>query len=103
MVNWKNKEKRRLYFRRRYCDMMEYARQFKKQCALCGYDKCVAALDFHHINKNKEFKITDVRTYSKIKLKIEIDKCIVLCSNCHREIHFKEYKDKQVLIQGITN
>jgi len=63
-----------------------------KKCFYCGYDKCVAALDFHHIDTNKEFKISNVRCYSKKKLKAEIDKCIVLCSNCHREVHFNEQK-----------
>lgn len=89
MGTWKNTEKRKEWFRGRYKSMMEYARSFKKQCALCGYDKCVAALDFHHIKK-KKFDITNVRTYSKVKLKSEIDKCIVICANCHREIHFRE-------------
>jgi hypothetical protein len=67
MPNWKDKGKRRLWARERYKSMMNYARSFKKECKICGYNKCVAALDFHHIDKNKEFKITDVRTYSKIK------------------------------------
>ncbi len=60
-----------------------------KKCECCGYDKCIEALDFHHINpEEKDFNISD----RDIKLdwediKKELDKCIVVCSNCHREIH----------------
>lgn len=59
-------------------------------CAICGYDKCIAALEFHHVNpKDKKFSVR----YSEISRKDdsiaeEINKCILLCSNCHREMHF---------------
>lgn len=59
-------------------------------CELCGYKKNIAALDFHHINSNeKEFNI-DARVLANSnyeKLKKEVDKCMLLCANCHREIH----------------
>lgn len=62
------------------------------KCELCGYDKCLAALDFHHKNpEEKEFGIaTKGMTRSWEKLKKELDKCIMLCSNCHRELHSRE-------------
>lgn len=60
-----------------------------KGCVICGYNKCEEALDFHHLDE----KIKD-RNISKAKrdfclktLKEEIEKCIVVCANCHREIH----------------
>ena len=56
-------------------------------CNLCGYSKCLNALDFHHLNpKEKDFSISNTNR-SFEKMKSEIDKCIMVCSNCHREIH----------------
>lgn len=56
-------------------------------CAVCGYDKCNAALDFHHVNpEDKKFQLT-IDKMSKKDLADEFNKCILLCANCHREIH----------------
>ena len=58
------------------------------RCEICGYTRCLAALEFHHINgEDKDFGISsrniiDIEAYKK-----EVDKCILLCSNCHREVH----------------
>ena len=58
------------------------------RCELCGYNKCMAALDFHHKNPaEKEFSISGMHCLSWSKLKSELDKCILVCANCHREIH----------------
>lgn len=58
------------------------------KCIKCGYDKCIAALEFHHGNpKEKAFDLS-TRTISKYSLKRildEVKKCDLLCSNCHRE------------------
>lgn len=62
------------------------------KCQKCGYDRCIAALDFHHIDESqKEFGISG-SGYSKSweKIKKELDKCILVCANCHREIHSQE-------------
>jgi len=58
------------------------------KCQLCGYNKYAGALDLHHFKGKKSFTIGD-DGYSRswAKLKIELDKCILVCSNCHREIH----------------
>jgi len=59
-------------------------------CNNCGYNRNLAALEFHHINpKYKSFKL-DMRKISNCtleKLKEEFEKCELLCSNCHREHH----------------
>lgn len=57
------------------------------KCSICGYDKCLVALEFHHLNPDeKEFIITDkIRSWDKVEK--ELSKCILVCSNCHREIH----------------
>ncbi len=58
------------------------------KCSICGYNKCVDALEFHHKNpKEKDFKIGSGNTMSWKDYKAEALKCILLCSNCHKEIH----------------
>jgi hypothetical protein len=57
------------------------------RCEFCGYDKCIEALEFHHIDETtKEFAISG-STKSLEKQKKEADKCYMLCANCHRELH----------------
>lgn len=57
-------------------------------CYNCGYKKNPSALDFHHIEEKTENVSTLVQNSVRIKtLRAEMDKCIVLCSNCHRELH----------------
>jgi len=66
-----------------------------KSCASCGYNKYPEILQFHHKNKkDKSFNIANkVRTASALKkVKVEIDKCILLCPNCHNWLHFNENK-----------
>jgi len=60
------------------------------KCLLCGYRRCIAALHFHHLEDDaKDFQIGgQVRSWEAIKA--ELDKCIMVCSNCHTEIHAKE-------------
>jgi hypothetical protein len=59
------------------------------KCVVCGYSKCIWALDLHHRDETeKEFGLSArgmTRSWEKIKQ--EADKCVVLCANCHREIH----------------
>lgn len=59
------------------------------KCCLCGYSKCKSALDFHHINDNDKSFGLSVRglTRSWGRTKQELDKCVLVCANCHREIH----------------
>lgn len=61
-------------------------------CAACGYRKCGAALAFHHESGEKELSIARAVTqgWGKKRLLAEIDKCVVLCSNCHLERHHCE-------------
>lgn len=58
------------------------------KCQICGYDKCQQALEFHHINPlEKEFTIQENCNRSWDTIKNEIQKCALLCANCHREVH----------------
>lgn len=58
-----------------------------RKCQCCGYSKCIEALEFHHIDSSsKEFSISG-KSNSFERLKKEADKCVLVCSNCHKEIH----------------
>lgn len=66
------------------------------KCVLCGYNRSLPGLEIHHINKDeKEFSFSDYRNYKNWdKLLNELKKCILLCSVCHKEIHYTDlYKD----------
>jgi hypothetical protein len=71
-------------------NLKERAVEYKGGCCeRCGYNKCIQALEFHHIDPTqKDFAIGfkgHTRSFTKVKL--EIDKCLLLCANCHREEH----------------
>jgi len=60
---------------------------FGGKCSKCGYNKCIDALDFHH-EGNKEESISKlINNNSREKILKEAKKCILLCANCHRELH----------------
>ena len=66
---------------------LEYKKD--KSCLICNESETVC-LDFHHKNENEKFtELSKMKysTYSLNKIIEEIDKCVILCSNCHRKIH----------------
>lgn len=64
------------------------------KCERCGYNKCMRALDFHHLDPNeKDFGLSKCLTKSIDSLKAEADKCILLCKNCHSEEHERLYEE----------
>ena len=87
---WKCKKCRTEAVQRRRDKIKELAVQYKGgKCCICGYNKYVGALEFHHLDPNqKDFNIgAKGYTRSFNKVKEELDKCICVCANCHREIH----------------
>ncbi len=57
------------------------------KCQICGYNKYPGALDLHHVYGQKSFGIGDKGyTRSWEITKKELDKCILVCANCHREV-----------------
>lgn len=57
-------------------------------CQKCGYNKCIRALCFHHIDPTKkEFGVSGNHCRAWQKVKQELDKCLLLCHNCHMELH----------------
>ena len=60
------------------------------KCELCGYNRCPAALEFHHSSKNKENNpAVFIKNDSRQKSLKEAKKCTLLCANCHRETHHR--------------
>lgn len=71
------------------------------KCQRCGYARCLAALSFHHRDRTqKSFTISRTRWGWK-KVKAEIDKCDLLCANCHMEQEWKELE--HTLIAGASH
>lgn len=62
-------------------------------CKECGYNKCIEALEFHHLNPlEKDFGIGSGNTLSWDKIQKELDKCVLLCCRCHRELHANDFR-----------
>ncbi len=58
------------------------------KCKICGYNRCKEALHFHHKDPSKKhFGISSKSSWGFEKIKPELDKCILVCGNCHSEIH----------------
>ena len=69
------------------------------KCTVCGEDRS-ATLDFHHVtptNTNKKVHKLVSDGHTKTRILKEIDKCVVLCSNCHRVHHEEERKNKKLV------
>jgi len=93
----KNKDKykdRATKRRKRMSDLVnEYKYDFllTHPCADCG-ERDVVVLEFHHVNKeDKLFCVSKTEGRNMDAIKAEIDKCIVLCANCHKRRTFKEF------------
>lgn len=87
-------------YRCKKCDNLETIKRFrtyKKQavaykggkCVKCGYNKCLGSLDFHHRESTqKDPNWRKMRNWPIEKIKAELDKCDLVCRNCHGEIHY---------------
>ena len=81
-MSYENVKKSRYNLKRRLVYIMG------GKCQICGYDRCQSALDFHHLDPNiKEFSFAGNPNIGFDKAKEEVKKCILVCANCHREIH----------------
>jgi len=87
------KNKKKIYerkMRRRRRLKEEIINMLGTKCKICGYSKCNDAFDFHHEKGNKEDHInTFLKSGSRQKILKEAKKCILLCANCHRELHYR--------------
>lgn len=58
------------------------------KCLLCGYNRCLRALEFHHtLPEHKDFNIATTKNRVTTQILTELEKCVLVCSNCHRELH----------------
>lgn len=65
---------------------------FGGQCAICKYSTCPSAIDLHHLDPlKKDFSFGSIRANPKSweKIVVELRKCVMLCKNCHAEVHAK--------------
>ena len=86
------------YYRCRQCRVAAVGRRLRKvketlvaeaggRCRLCGYSRCLAALEFHHLDPaTKRFGLSRRGARSIAALRSEARKCVLLCSNCHAEV-----------------
>lgn len=78
VISWRKRTKERI------------VQSFGGKCNICGYFKCLDALELHHLDPHtKDFPIGKVlaNPNSWDKIVNELRKCVLLCSNCHREVH----------------
>jgi len=74
------------YYRKQFKhNLVQYAGGY---CAICTYKKSYRCLSFHHLNKStKTFEINEATQKTLEEIAVELDKCILLCLNCHSEVH----------------
>ena len=67
------------------------------KCEKCGYNRNLAALEFHHVEPaKKEFNWNKLRGMRWKDIVRELKKCILLCSNCHKELHWPQWSNPHV-------
>jgi len=69
------------------------------RCQACGYHRNLAALTWHHIDPFEKSFSLDLRSMSnrsEQEIRKEVEKCIVLCANCHAEHHFPQFDAKLI-------
>ena len=71
------------------------------RCSRCGYDRCGEALEFHHRDPSqKDFGVSN-RGYTRSweAVREEIEKCVLLCANCHREVHSELQLQRETAVE----
>ncbi|MAG38168.1 hypothetical protein CMI45_02170 [Candidatus Pacearchaeota archaeon] len=88
----KNKSKvHRRRMDRRWRIKLKLVKLMGGKCSLCGYNRCVPALEFHHKTKEKDASIAElIKNTSEQNVLKEVKRCVLVCANCHRELHQKD-------------
>lgn len=120
-VNTKCKECNKLYQKEHYVNNKAYykvkAKEYRKEikdlyrslkeenakiCPICNLSLDYYKFDYHHVNEFEKIGNVSnlVRNSGKVKLLAEIDKCLLICVNCHREVHFKKWTEQDFINMG---
>lgn len=80
---WKKLDKKERYRKRKQAKWAKY--KVEHGCSNCGYDEHPSAIEWHHVGGRDGLTVSDLiaQTYGEERISKEIDKCILLCSNCH--------------------
>lgn len=92
--------------RKRRKGMRRKALEYKgARCEECGYDRCIEALEFHHLaSDRKDFAVSSTGyTRSWNKIREELDNCVLLCANCHREVHSSLQPPQETVVEHRVN
>ena len=76
-------------YREKLRELFETIFKKGKKCEHCGYGEYYQILQFHHHKGDKSFSISTFRRMKPELIKKEVDKCILICPNCHFWLHFK--------------
>lgn len=72
------------------------------KCQICGYNRCTAALELHHINPDeKEISFNQIHSWDVLYR--ELAKAILVCANCHREIHYNDLEIPENYVVFVSN
>jgi len=90
--NKRGHKKRKQTFYNNIREYLNLSKEERFECEVCDYQNILhAPFDWHHVvPKNKLYEISAMVRHTKTKLFKELDKCVLLCSNCHRLLHYEE-------------
>ena len=83
--------------RSKYIELIK-TKIYDGQCLKCGYNKCMSALEFHHRNPLEKDTIVSSADITVEKAIEESKKCILLCSNCHKELHAGMWQLDEIIL-----
>lgn len=99
-------DKAKIRQKKRREDFNKWYYEYKStlSCVQCGFSH-PAAIDFHHRDRNdKEFNPSQMRDYTnKERFLKEIEKCDVLCANCHRILHYNEWNKPSIIYEDLLS
>ncbi len=92
--------KRKFFVDKRRKDIKKMSLEYKGgACQVCGYNRCETALVFHHKEPGaKDFGVSSggyTRSWDRVRS--ELDKCVLLCSNCHAEVHARQLSEETLI------
>jgi len=83
--------------------LTRYKAELKKQgCAVCGYNKCPLAIDFHHMRGSKTMSINRIGSIARLKKEILDSDLILLCATHHREVHARVIDENDYIDKVLT-